>query len=222
VLRYLAVYFSPFGRLPQNLYWVYGLPVVFGTVALQAYLDTLFAEKSDPASVWWLAPLFLMYWMSGCVTARRLRDVGFTGSLPLAIAVFLSIYAACAYFPDALLGDTDAQEQSFWILNTIHFMAKMLFRLTCAGCALKPGDTGPNAYGVPLGTKTAKEQAAYDAARRTRIEDESAEMMVQRQRKKAALLAQTISSPVASTQARRAQPSASIGAQRLQQATRKR
>jgi uncharacterized membrane protein YhaH (DUF805 family) len=222
MLRYLGVYFSPFGRLPQQLYWVYGVPVVIGATCFQIYLDGLFAEKNDPASALWLVPLFLLYWMAGCVSARRLRDVGFTGSLPLAIAVFLSIYAACAYFPEFLLGDADAQSQSFGVLNSIHVFAKLLFRVTCAGCAMKPGDAGPNAYGPPLGTRTAKEQAVYDAARKSRVETESSELVAQRQRKKAALLAQTIAAPAADTAPRRPQPVANIGAHRLQQATRKR
>jgi uncharacterized membrane protein YhaH (DUF805 family) len=196
--RYIAVYAHPFGRLPQDLFWFYGIPAAFAVHCLEVYLGGCL-YREEVLSAWWLVLLITLYWMTGCVQARRLRDFGFTGSLPMAIAILLSIRAACIFFPEDLLGSSDTQGPSYLILESMYFAARWAFRFTCAGCAIKPGDSGANFYGLPLGTLNPEQQAERDAERRTRIERDSAKIVAGRAKRKeipgAELLAQTGTTP---------------------------
>ena len=175
--QYFWVFFNPNGRLPRNLYFVYGIPVIALLVGLRMYIGAQFVDNERP-SAWWLLPLFIALWMQACVTSRRLRDCGWTGALPIAIAAILGFDEITRFFPD-ILGDSDEiKEQSTMITGVIFLIFNWLFRLTCAAAIVKDGDSGPNSYGPELGARDGNAQARHNDRRRKRLEQECAEYLV--------------------------------------------
>ena len=175
--QYFWVFFNPNGRLPRNLYFVYGIPFIGVLVGLRMYVASQFSETERPPA-WLLLPLFVVLWMQACVTLRRLRDCGWSGALPLAIAAILGFDEICRFFPD-VLGDTgELKEQSTMVTGVIFLIFNWLFKLTCAAAIAKEGDSGPNVYGPPLGGRDAQGQARHNDRRRKRLEQECAEYLV--------------------------------------------
>ncbi len=173
IVKYILVYFTPKGRLPADGYLLYGLPLALCLFGLQSWIDGQIRLNDAPPDARWLAPLLLLYWMYACVTARRLHDIGWSGALPVAIAVLLGFHAASVFFPDHLLGiGEDQQEKSATVVYVIYKAACWLNWATCASAVLKPGDPDANCYGQPLGALTPAQIAKRDERRRKRLEAE--------------------------------------------------
>ena len=171
--QYFWVYFSTQGRLPRDLYYIYGVPVIVLLSGLTIYLNSQFRVEGDPPSALWLGPLILLYWMQACVTARRLHDCSYSGALAVAIAAILAFEAASAFFPELLLGiDEETQSSSRAVIDIMFLCARWGFRLTCATCILNEGFSGENPYGQPLGTLNRQAQQSKDERRRERLKSE--------------------------------------------------
>jgi uncharacterized membrane protein YhaH (DUF805 family) len=174
--QYIGVFFNPNGRLPRDLYWFYGLPIVIAIFVTRASISGA-VRHDDKPELWLLGVLSLLIWMHACVMSRRLRDCG----------VMLVVDASTVFFPD-LLGDTDdIKVQSVLVITAMLTIFQWLFKLVCAACLLKEGDSGTNVYGDPLGTLSGKDKAMHEAKRRSRMEEDVAVIVTSRQQKKASL-----------------------------------
>ena len=193
--QYFWVYFNPNGRLPRDLYRLYGVPVAVGIFVIHAYMSGL-QRREEPLELWLLALFSLLTWMHACVMSRRLRDCGISGALSIAIACVLIFDASTVYFPD-LLGDSDEiRDKSEGVITLLLVASHWIFKFACAACILREGDSGANNYGAPLGTLTPQAKATLDARRRTRLEADAAEQTAGRQQRKTAALARN-SQPLA-------------------------
>lgn len=221
--QYIGVFFNPNGRLPRELYWFYGLPIAIAILVTRASISGAVRHDETP-ELWLLGALSLLIWMHSCVMSRRLRDCGISGALSLAIGVMLVFDATTVFFPD-LLGDTDdIKVQSTFIIGAMLTIFQWLFKLVCAACLLKEGDSGTNVYGQPLGTLSDKDKAKLDVKRRSRMEEDVAVIVASRQQKKASLnaavMAQSVEAAAPLQQMNRASPLLAGGSAPLQRAPR--
>ena len=132
--QYFWVFFSPKGRLPRDLYYVYAIPVWAALWLLSRHISMELADAAEngtPAEPWLLVPLALLYWMQACVTSRRLHDCSYTGALPVGIAAVLLFDATTGYFPDMLGVGDEVRENSQSVIDILFFAARIAFRLTC-------------------------------------------------------------------------------------------
>ncbi|MEQ1697099.1 MAG: DUF805 domain-containing protein [Hyphomicrobiaceae bacterium] len=166
------MFFSPRGRLPITLYGLYAFPIMALQAGLTFYSHSP-AFKDEPRPLWLLAALLVLLWMFGCVLARRLHDANYSGAVAIALVVIMGYDTATYWYPDILLGgDPDTQESSAILVDRLRLAARWMYRLTAGFALALEGYSGANAYGPPLGTLSATEQAARDQKRRKRLAEE--------------------------------------------------
>ena len=178
--QYFWVFFSPKGRLPRDLYYVYAIPAWAALWLLSRHISMELADAAEngtPAEPWLLVPLALLYWMQACVTSRRLHDCSYTGALPVGIAAVLLFDATTGYFPDMLGVGDEVRENSQSVIDILFFAARIAFRLTCTAALFKEGDSGENGYGQPLGTRDPNAAQSRTKPRKQSLDEEYAEAL---------------------------------------------
>lgn len=131
------------------------------------------AFKDEPRPLWLLAALLVSLWMFGCVLSRRLHDANYSGAVAIALVVIMGYDTATYWYPDILLGgDPNTQESSAVLVERLRTAARWMYRITAGFALAMEGYSGANAYGPPLGTLSAAEQAARDQKRRKKLAEE--------------------------------------------------